>query len=170
MYVLNKFLTADCSCTTKYFWKNHIEFYRPHLYTSFGTFYVQIDKLFATQWVFKQLEEFQNQRYFPSMRAICWFSNILQRLTVPRIMTNLGAKGAKSSVDIWTISFYTSFFKNILWYMSSWLSKIHSVHIYVMPRRVYFGWFCKILFNWYEDSMNILKPFNMLMSKLWKYP
>ena len=29
--------------------------------------------------------------------------------------------------------------------MSSWLSKIRSVHTYVMPRTVYFGWICREL-------------------------
>ena len=34
------------------------------------------------------------------------------------------------------------FFKNILLYMSSRLSKLRSVHMYVMPWTVYFGWIC----------------------------
>ena len=57
-------------------------------------------------------------------------------------MTNLGAKGAKRSVKMWTTNFYRSFWKNILLYMSSRLSKIRSEHTYVMPRTVYFGWIC----------------------------
>ena len=37
-----------------------------------------------------------------------------------------------------------SFSKNILLYMSSRLLKIRSVHTYVIPRTVYFGWICMI--------------------------
>ena len=34
--------------------------------------------------------------------------------------------------------------KNILFYMSFRLSKIRSVHTYVIPRTVYFGWICNL--------------------------
>ena len=34
------------------------------------------------------------------------------------------------------------FFKNLLSYMKSRLSKTRSVHMYVMPRTVYFDWIC----------------------------
>ena len=54
---------------------------------------------------------------------------------------------------MWTTSFYRSFFKNILLYTSIWLSKMLSVHTYVMPRTVYFGWICRLAverFNFVE--------------------
>ena len=35
------------------------------------------------------------------------------------------------------------FFKNTFLYRSSRLSKIRSVHTYVMPRTFYFGWICR---------------------------
>ena len=54
----------------------------------------------------------------------------------------MDAKGAKRSVKMCTTNFYRSFSKTILWCMSSRLSKICSVHTYVMPRTVYFGWIC----------------------------
>ena len=57
-----------------------------HLYASFGTFCVQIGQLLAPQWVFKHSEEFRNRGHFPSKTANSRFSNILQRLTVPRII------------------------------------------------------------------------------------
>ena len=38
--------------------------------------------------------------------------------------TNLGVKGAKRSVKMWTTNFYESFSKNIFLYMSSRLSKV----------------------------------------------
>ena len=68
------------------FGKTLIEVCSLHLYASFGTFCVQIGQLFAAQWVFKHSEEFRNRRHFPSKTANCRFSNIFQRLTVPRIM------------------------------------------------------------------------------------
>ena len=43
---ISVFLTADCSCTTNYFWKTLIEVGSSHLYASFGTFCVQIGQLF----------------------------------------------------------------------------------------------------------------------------
>ena len=68
----------------KTFLKKHIEVCSPHLYASFGAFWVQIGQLFAAQWVLKFSEEFRNRRHFPSKTANCRFSNIFQRLTVPR--------------------------------------------------------------------------------------
>ena len=65
-----------------------------------------------------------------------------------QILTNFGVKCAQRSVKMWTTSFYWSFSKNILFYMSSRLSKIRSVHTYVMPRTVYFGWIC----SWRQSS------------------
>ena len=44
----------------------------PDFYASFDTFYAQ--------------KEISNRRNFPSIAAICRFPNILQRLSVPRIM------------------------------------------------------------------------------------
>ena len=68
------------------FGKTLIEVCSPYLYASYGTFCVQIGQLVAEQWVFEHLEEFRNWRHFPSKTAICRFSNLLQRLTVPRII------------------------------------------------------------------------------------
>ena len=54
-------------------------------------------------------------------------------------LTNFDVKCVKRSVKMWTTHFYKSFSKNILLYMSSRLSKIRSLHMYIMPRTVYFG-------------------------------
>ena len=58
-----------------------------------------------------------------------------------------------------TTNFYMSFSKNILLYMSSRLSKIRSVHTYVMPRTVYFGGICILylvrFFYWFfSEAIN----------------
>ena len=70
-YVMNEFLTAVRSFTTKYFWKSLIEVGSSHLYASFGTFCVQIGQLVEVQWDFKLSEEFeinvifhQKQRFY----------------------------------------------------------------------------------------------------------
>ena len=62
------------------FEKNVIEGCSPHLYASFGTFCVQIG------------QSFRNRQYFPSMRAICRFLDILQRLAVPPNIDRFGLK------------------------------------------------------------------------------
>ena len=67
-------------------------------------------------------------------------------------------KCAKRSVKMWTTNFYKSFSKNILLYMSRRLSKISSVHTYVMLRTVYFGWFCtitKLMPKWHGVSFQL---------------
>ena len=74
------------------FEKTLIEVCSPHLYASFGTFCVQIGQLFVAQWVFKHSEEFRNQRHFASIWAISRFSNIHQRVTLPRIIDQFGRK------------------------------------------------------------------------------
>ena len=83
------------------FEKTLIEVCRTHLYASFGTFCVQIGQLFEAHWVFKQSEEFRNRRDFPSMRAICRFSNILQRLTVPHIIDQFQRKRCQKKRKDW---------------------------------------------------------------------
>jgi len=74
------------------FGKTLLEVGSPYLYASFGTFYAKIGPLFEAQWVFKHSEEFRNRRHFPSKTANCRFSNIFQRLTVPRIIDQFGRK------------------------------------------------------------------------------
>ena len=48
---------------------------------------------------------------------------------------------------------YRSFSKDSLLYMSSRLSKIRSVHTYVMPRTVYFGWICTKYQTWVTNIL-----------------
>ena len=87
LYVLNKFLTADRSFTTIYFWKNLIEVGSSYLYASFGTVCVQIGQLFEAKWDFHKLfGGIRNRLHFPSKTAILSFSNFFQRLTVPQII------------------------------------------------------------------------------------
>ena len=74
------------------FEKTHIEVCNPHIYASFGFFCVQIGQSFTAQWVFKHSEEFRNRRHFPLMTAISRFSNILQRLTMPRKIDQFARK------------------------------------------------------------------------------
>ena len=94
MYWTN-FLQLTVNVKKNIFEKVFVEVWCPHLYASFGTFYVPIGQLLATQRVFKHSEELQYQRHFPSITVIWRFSNILQRLTavtVPRIIDQFGRK------------------------------------------------------------------------------
>ena len=91
----NEFLTTHAPTVhiqQNIFEKTLVEVGSPNLYASLGTFCVQIGKFFAPQWVFKHSEEFRNRRYFPSKTANCRFSNIIQRLIVPRIADQFGRK------------------------------------------------------------------------------
>ena len=90
------FLTVGLFVVSGYFWtmvyikifgKRLMEVCSPHLYASFGTFCVQIGQVIAAHWVF-----IRNRRHFTSMTAICRFSNILQRLTLTRIIDRFGCK------------------------------------------------------------------------------
>ena len=65
-YVLKSFSTATVH---NIFGKTLTEVCSPHLYTSFGTFCVQIGQYFAAQWFFKHLEEWRNRRHFPLKTA-----------------------------------------------------------------------------------------------------
>ena len=57
---------------------------------------------------------------------------------------------------MWTTTFFKSFFKNILFYMNSWLSKIRSVYTYVMPLTVYFGLICILVIpRLYKHTYNM---------------
>ena len=75
-----------------FFEKTLIEVGSSYLYPSFGTFCVQIGTLFEAQRVCKHSEEFRNRRHFAKMTVVCRFSNILQRLAVPRKIDQFGRK------------------------------------------------------------------------------
>ena len=76
---------------------------------------VQIGQSFAAQWVYKKSEEFRNQRHLLLIAAICRFSKntSLDSLCL-EWLTNLAAKGAKRSENMWTTNFCKSFSK-IFW-------------------------------------------------------
>ena len=127
------------------FEKKLLEACSPHLYASFGTFCVQIVQLFAAQWVFQQSEEFEIDDILLWWQWLVDFQTVLQRLTVSWTINQFGRKRCQKSVKMRTRNFYKSFFKNVLLYMNGQLSKIPSVHMYVLPRTVYFDWICIFL-------------------------
>ena len=63
---------------------------------------------------------------------------------------------------MWTTNFSKIFSKNILFYMSSRLSKIRSVHTYVMTWTVYFGWICIASIQYFGRS----KKYSIVCFKL----
>ena len=93
------------------------------------------------------------------MSSISEFFRMFKDSLCREKLTNLGVKGAKRSVKMWTTNIYNSFSKNSLWYMSSRLPKTRSVHTYVMPRTVYFGGICILylgrFFYWFcSEAIN----------------
>ena len=56
--------------------------------------------------------------------------------------TNLDAKGAKSSIKIWSVNYYKSLFENIQLHLKGQQSKIRSVYTFALTRTVYFDWIC----------------------------
>ena len=70
----------------------------------------------------------------------------------------MGTKGAKRSVKMWTTNFCKSFFMNILLYMNGRLSKIRSVHTYLMTRTVYFDW----IYTWTVGCQKFVQYIRML--------
>ena len=138
----NNFWQPTVHLQQNVFDKTLIEFVRSHLCASFGTFCVQIGQLFAAQWVFKHLKEFRNWRHFPSITAFCRFSNIFQRLTVPRICDQFGCKRCPKKHRDVNYKLLYEFFKISLFCLNGRLSKVRSVHTYVITRTVYFDWIC----------------------------
>ena len=130
MYVLNEFLTADHSCTTKYFWKNSDKGFSSHIYASFDIICFQICQSFEAQWDFKLWEEFEKDLIFVRKQRFYRFQTFYKDSLCLQKLTNLDARGAKRSVKIWATNFYKSIFKNILLHKNSGLSKIRSVHTY----------------------------------------
>ena len=96
------------------FEKNLIEFGSPHLYASFGSFFVQIGQLVEPQWDFKLSEEFEIDDFFLRIQQFDHFQTIFKDSLWLKLLTNLVTKGGKRSVKMWATNFYKSFFKNIL--------------------------------------------------------
>ena len=131
----------------KFFCKNSYRSLSPHLYASFGNFYAKIGQLFVAQWVqyicmlcpgwFILVESVLMSSIF---KFFWMFKDSLHR----EWLTNFDAKGAKRSVKMWTTNLYKIFFQKycVLVYMNARLSKICSVHKYVILRTVYFGRIC----------------------------
>ena len=67
--------------------------FSPNLYASFGTFCVQISQLFEAEWVFKLSKEFEiDDIFLRKQKFLDVQASIIQRLTVPRIIDQLGRK------------------------------------------------------------------------------
>ena len=89
---MNEFLTADCSCTTKYFWSNP---YRSLYSTSLRFFWHILCPNWSTIRDSVRLQTFRriwNWSHFPLKTAILSFSYNFQRLTLPRIIDQFRRK------------------------------------------------------------------------------
>ena len=121
-----------------------VEACSPNLYASFGTFCVEIGQLCETQWVFEACLKIN--------KSLSWKENSSDHLKTHCAANNgpiWTQKVPKRSVKMSTTSFYKSFFKKYVGiHEQSAVSKIRSVHTYVMHRTVYFGWICSCVFIW----------------------
>ena len=114
----------------------------PHLCASFGTFCAKI----FNHWRHSESLNFRKNSkiddIFLRRQLIVEFKTYFKGSLCLEKLINFGVKCAKRSVKMWTLDFYWSFFKNILLYRSSRLSKIRSVHTYAMPWTVFIGRIC----------------------------
>ena len=86
----------------------------------------------------------------------------------------MDAKGAKKSVKIWATKFYKSLNKCYFLCMKCGLSKIRSVHTYVIHRMVYFERNCILessLFDWHRKVKSfhclLMPAFNWIINDHW---
>ena len=114
-----------------------------HIFTLLLTpFCVQIGQSFEARWVFKHSEEFRNWRHFASIAAICRFSNILQRLTVPPTIDRFGRKRCqKKRKDVDYTLLWDLFQKYLVVHEQSAV-KFLQYHTYVIARTDYSDWIC----------------------------
>ena len=106
MHVLNEFLTADRSCTSRYFWKTLIEVGSSHIYASFGTFWVKIGQLFEAQWVFEKCLKTVKWRQFRILPKVL-------NLTVPRIIDQFEPKRCQKKRKYVSYQLLSKFFQKI---------------------------------------------------------
>ena len=85
----------------------------------FDTFCVQIGHFFEAQWDFKLSEEFEIDVIFLRKQRFYRFQTFFKDSQCRDELTNVDAKGAKRSVNVWATNFYNSSFRNILWYMNA---------------------------------------------------
>ena len=80
-----------------------------------------------------------------------------------RIIDQFGLKRCQMKRKDVDYKLLLEFFKNVLLYISSRLSKIRSVHTYVMPRTVYFGWICR----WFYPFWTFYLIWNICYLNFW---
>ena len=100
-YVLNEFLTADRSFSTKYFWKISYRIGSSHLYASFGTFCVKIGQLFEAQWDLKLSKEFEIDVIFLRKHRFYRFRTFFKDSLCLEKLKHLYSNCAKRSVKMW---------------------------------------------------------------------
>ena len=150
-YVLNEYLTADCSCTTKCFWKNS---YRS-LYSTSLRFFLH---LLRPNWAIIRgtvslWSMFENQQMSSISEFFRMFKNTHCFANNWSIWTQKGAKSPKWSVKVWTTVFIQIFFLYFVVHERSAVKSSFTTY-------VYFDWICmcsvicclvhllKALFHW----------------------
>ena len=95
----------------KFFEKTLKEVGSSHIYASFGTFWVQIGQLFEAQWDLELSEEFEIDVIFLQKQRFYRFPTFFKDSLCLQKLTDLDAKGAKRSVNLWATNFIKSFFQ-----------------------------------------------------------
>ena len=112
MYWINLWLHTVCA-QQNIFEKTHIEIYSQRLYSSFGTFCIQIGQSIEAQCVFKHSEEFEVGDIFLWNRLFVNIQVFFKDSFCLEYLIDSDAKGTKRSAKILATKFYMSFFTNI---------------------------------------------------------
>ena len=88
-YVLSEFLTANCSKTTKYFWKSFFKVDSSHLHASFGTFCVQIVNYLSHSEILNFRKNFEIHLIFLRKQRFYGFQTFLKNSLCLQKLTNL---------------------------------------------------------------------------------
>ena len=111
------------------FEKNYTEVRSPHHYASYW-------HLLGPNWLIirslNYVRKSTNRCYRRKMSSISKFFCMVKDTLCREWLTNLDAKGTKRSVWMWPIDFHKMIFENILFHTNFGLSKIRSVHRYVL--------------------------------------
>ena len=108
----------------------------------------------------KNVGKWLNRCFRRKMPSISISSESLKSYcAVPRISDHFGRKRYQKSVNMWATNFYYSFFKNILSCMSGGLSKIRSVHTYVLK-----GFILVVSTVCLSHTLNSFKGFSVQMN------
>ena len=144
LYVLKDSLTAHNLCTLKYFWKNSIEFRSPHIYASFGTFFVQIGHSIEVLCVFKHWEEFEIGDIFLQKRRFVFVLAFFKGSKARCDSHNWPIWTQKVSKEAWRCWLYINFFDRYCVPHELLAIKVSFVHTYFVLKGFNYRMWCQL--------------------------